>query len=60
MTFAGRASDEHRANAVSCQKRCLKGNNLGRNATVSVEGRMNGGDEMMKRRNRIVLPDDDL
>ena len=53
MTLAGRPGDEHRANAVGAKERCLNGDNFWSDAAVSVEWRMNRGDEMMKPRNAV-------
>jgi hypothetical protein len=48
MALSGRAGDEHATNAVCREERCLRGNDFRSDAAISVEGRMNGSDEVMK------------
>jgi hypothetical protein len=48
MTLAGRAGDEDGANAVGGQKRRLNSHSAGRNVPLCIEGRVHGGDEVVK------------
>ena len=55
MTLAGRAGDEHRANAIGGQERRLHGDDFRSDAAVRVKRRMNRGDKVVKTKGQRFL-----